>query len=163
MTTTFRKGDPTAGALLAWWRGLEHDRADRAQLRRCATLLQVMQTEAFHAARRRFIAAGMCDADSRKPRLASIVGLAAHLTSMTDEAFPKTCSLGDKPAVSPLRFRQMLEADDDDELFTRIRRVIPLVDGRANVVALAANIWYWGDAVRKSWVYEYAWPAKERA
>ncbi|MGH8674000.1 MAG: type I-E CRISPR-associated protein Cse2/CasB [Burkholderiales bacterium] len=163
MTRPFTQGDSTTGALLGWWRGLEQYRGDRAELRRCAGLLQVMQTEAFHAVRRRLIAAGMSESDSRNPRLAAIVALAAHAKGLSDESLPAAFSSGDKPPVSPLRLRQILDSADDDELFTRLRRVLPLIDGHVNLPALAANVWYWGDAVRKRWVYDYHWPAKQSA
>jgi CRISPR system Cascade subunit CasB len=161
MSQPFTRQDPITGALLAWWRGLEQNRGDRAELRRCADLLQVMQTEAFHSARRRLIGAGLSEADSRNPRLAAIVALAAHVKGLSDQSLPETFSSGDKPPVSPLRFRQILEAADDDELFTRLRRVLPLVDNAVNLATLAADVWYWGDRVRKRWVYDYRWPAKQ--
>ena len=161
MTRPFMPGSPLTGALLAWWRGLEQNRGDRAELRRCADLLQVMQTEAFHGARRRLIAAGLSEADSRSPRLAAIVALAAHVKASSEESLPVAFSSGEKAPVSPLRFRQILEATDDDELFSRLRRVLPLIDGRVNLPALAANVWYWGDTVRKRWVYDYNWPTKQ--
>jgi CRISPR system Cascade subunit CasB len=159
----FTRQDPITGALLSWWRGLEHNRGDRAELRRCADLLQVMQTEAFHAARRRLIAAGLEEAESRRPRLAAIVALAAHVKGLSEQSLPEIFSSADKPPVSPLRFRQILEATDDDELFTRLRRVLPLVGSAINLPTLAADVWYWGDSVRKRWVYDYRWPAKQSA
>jgi len=163
MSSPFAPGSPVTGALLAWWHGLESNRGDRAELRRCADLLQVMQTEAFHAARQRLILAGLSAADSRSPRLAAIVALTAHAKATTGESLPEAFSAGDKPRVSALRFRQILESDDDDELFARLRRVLPLLDGRVNLAALAADIWYWGDRVRKRWVYDYRWPTKQPA
>ena len=163
MNRFFASGSPLTGVLLAWWRGLEQNRGDRAELRRCADLLQVMQSEAFHGARQRLIAAGLSESESRSPRLAAIVALASHVKSSSDESLPAAFSSGDKPPVSPLRFRQILEAADDDELFTRLRRVLPLIDGRVNLPSLAANVWYWGDTVRKRWVYDYNWPNKQSA
>lgn len=163
MSGPFARGSPITGALLSWWRGLEQNRGDRAELRRCADLLQVMQTEAFHDARRRLMEAGLSDADSRRPRLAAIVALAAHVKGLSEESLPETFSSGDKAPVSPLRFRQILEAASDDELFTRLRRVLPLVDSAINLPALAADVWHWGDSVRKRWVYDYRWPAKQVA
>jgi CRISPR system Cascade subunit CasB len=162
MSDAFKTGHSTTGALLAWWRELEQNRGDRAELRRCADLLQVMQTEAFHAARRRLIGAGLSEQESRNPRLAAIIALAAHAKGLSEESLPESFSSGEKrPLVSPLRFRQILDASDDDELFTRLRRVLPLIDARVNLVQLAANVWYWGDSMRKRWIYDYRWPAKQ--
>lgn len=163
MSRPFTRQDPITGALLSWWRGLEQNRGDRAELRRCADLLQVMQTGAFHIARRRLMDAGLSDDDSRRPRLAAIIALAAHVKGSSDQSLPETFSSGETPSVSPLRFRQILEATGDDELFTRLRRVLPLVDSAVNLHALAADVWHWGDSVRKRWVYDYRWPAKQSA
>jgi CRISPR system Cascade subunit CasB len=160
MTRPFTAGDPTIAALLGWWHGLEQRRGHRAELRRCSDLMQVMQTEAFHAARSRLIAGGLPLSDSRNPRLAAITALAAHVRALSDASLAESFSSGDKAAVSPLRFRQILEAGDDDELFTRLRRVLPLINGRVNLAAMAGNVWYWGDAVRKRWVYDYNWPVE---
>ena len=163
MTQPFKSGSPSTAALLAWWRSLENNRGDRAELRRCADLLQVMQTEAFHLARARLIAAGLSAEESRSPRLAAIVALAAHVTAQSEASLPGAFSAGDKPPVSPLRFRQILDAVDDDELFTRLRRVLPLIDDSVSLAALAADVWYWGDRVRRRWVYDYRWPDKQSA
>jgi CRISPR system Cascade subunit CasB len=163
MTGPFATGSPLTGTLLAWWHGLEQNRGDRAELRRCADLLQVMQTQAFHGARQRLVIAGMSDGNSRNPRLAAIIALAVHVKASSEESLPIAFSSGEKPAVSPLRFRQILEAASDDELFTRLRRVLPLIHGRVNLPGMAANVWYWGDTVRKRWVYDYRWPAMQSA
>ncbi|MCS6944995.1 MAG: type I-E CRISPR-associated protein Cse2/CasB [Sutterellaceae bacterium] len=163
MNRPFTRQDPVTDALLYWWRRLEQNRGERAELRRCANLLQVMQTEAFHAARLRLMAAGLSEADSRKPRLPAIVALAAHVKGLSDQSVPETFSSGDRPAVSPQRFRQILETASDDELFARLRRVLPLVDSAINLRALAADVWHWGDNVRKRWVYDYRWPVKQSA
>jgi CRISPR system Cascade subunit CasB len=120
-----------------------------------------MQTESFHALRKRLIAAGLSEADARNPRLAAIAALSAHVKAMTHESLPEAFSADEKARVSPLRFRQILESADDDELFARLRRVLPLLDGRANISSLAADVWYWGDSVRKRWVYSYRWPEKQ--
>jgi CRISPR system Cascade subunit CasB len=163
MTQAFKGGSPVTGALLTWWGSLDSNRGDRAELRRCADLLQVMQTEAFHAARRRLIAAGLSEDEARSPRLAAIVALAAHVKAHAEGSLLAAFSAGETPPVSPLRLRQILDAANDDELFTRLRRILPLVDQRINLAALAADVWYWGDPVRKRWVYDYQWPAKPSA
>jgi CRISPR system Cascade subunit CasB len=163
MSPPFIREDPVTDELLIWWHGLEQARGDRAKLRRCANLLQVMQTESFHATRLRLMTSGLSDVDSRRPRLAAIVAVAAHVKGQSEQSLPETFSTGEKPPVSPLRFRQILEAADDDELFTRLRRVLPLVSGTVNLRALAADVWHWGDKVRKRWVYDYHWPVKQSA
>jgi len=170
MSRQFEPGGPLGKALFRWWKALNDNRGDRAELRRCEDLLQVMQTSAFQRIRRQLVEMGLRPEDSERDRLAAVIGLAAHVTAPTDaeiqKALPRVSeafSEGDKPAVSPLRFRQLLDARTDDELFTRLRRVLPLVKDRVNLFDLANAVFYWGDGVRKRWVYDYRWPAKETA
>lgn len=159
--------DQTVGkALFRWWQSLDDNRADRAELRRCETLLDVMMTPAFQRARRQLIAAGLIQRGGEIDRLPAVVALVAQVTASPNDQHsrPKVAeafSNGDKPPVSPLRFRQVLEARGGDELFTRLRRVLPLAKDQINLFHLANDVFYWGEPVRKRWVYDYRWPAKE--
>jgi CRISPR system Cascade subunit CasB len=69
-------------------------------------------------------------------------------------------SEGDKPCISPLRFTRLLESPDVDALFSGLRRALPLLQHRTDVLALATDVVNWGDAVKKRWAYAYHWPAK---
>lgn len=165
--------DPDAawgGALFAWWSGLDNNRGDRAELRRCNSPLEVMMTPAFHYARRKFLERRPEDGRDAGNRLPLVVGLAAHVTSPAQRnahvalpSLPDAFSRGDRPKVSPLRFRQILEARDDDELFTRVRRVLPMVSSEVSVFSLANDLFWWNDRTRKRWVYDYRWPADNAA
>lgn len=157
-------------AVFRWWKSLDSNRGERAELRRCEDLLQVMQTPAFQRIRRRLIELGLKPEDSEQDRLAAVIGLAAHVSSAAEATvhrelpgLPVAFSEDEKPAISPLRFRQLLDARDDDELFTRLRRVLPLVKERVNLFCLANDVFYWGDKVRKRWIYDYRWPTKQSA
>ncbi len=170
MSRLFDSGLPLGDALFRWWKALEDNRADRSELRRCEDLLQVMQTPAFQRIRRQLLEMGLRPRDSERDRLAAVIGLVACVSSTADPALHRDLprlaeafSDGDKPSVSPLRFRQLLDARTDDELFTRLRRVLPLVKERVNLFELANDVFYWGDSVRRRWVYDYRWPAKESA
>jgi CRISPR system Cascade subunit CasB len=170
MSRLFEPGSPLGDALFRWWKALDDNRGDRAELRRCEDLLQVMQTIGFQRIRSQLVDMGLKPEDSERDRLAAVIGLTAHVTSTADPALhmalphlAEAFSEGDKPAVSPLRFRQLLDARTDDELFTRLRRVLPLVKARVSLFDLANSVFYWGDSVRKRWVYDYRWPAKEPA
>jgi len=170
MSRTFDPDTSCGRALFDWWTGLEQHRGDRAELRRCDTPLAVMMTTAFHYARRRLLERGLSDSQWAKDRLPIIVGLAAHVVSTPDRknhialpSLPDAFSRGDKSPVSPLRFRQILEARDDDERFTRVRRVLPLVGTQVNLFSLANDLYGWGDQTRKRWVYDYRWPSPRDA
>ena len=166
MSRLFEPGTAFGDALLRWWRGLNDNRGDRAELRRCEELLQIMQTPAFQRIRRQLMDMGLKVQASERDRLAAVIGLAAHVTGADPARMPSLAeafSEGDKPAVSPLRFRQLLDSRTDDELFIRLRRVLPLVKDRVNLFDLANSVFYWGDGVRKRLIYDYRWPAKENA
>lgn len=171
MASFFQRNPEVRGALSAWWHSLDRDRGARAELRRCETPLDVMLTPAFHAARARLVAAGLDDArEPIRTRVAVVVGLAAHVDStpratsdgQIGSSPAAAFSEGDPPSVSPLRFRRILAAQDDIELYRLIRRVLPLAPS-VNFHALAGDILDWGDTTRKRWVYAYRWPAKQRA
>lgn len=151
--------------LITWWHGLDHDRGTRAELRRCEKPLDVMLTLAFHAVRARLVQAGLDDGrEPLRSRIAMVIGLAAHLgpDASGNNAPAQAFSEGERPVVSPLRFRRILSAQDDDELYRLLRRVLPLAPG-VNFPALAKDVLNWGDATRKRWVYAYRWPATAKA
>ncbi len=52
------------------------------------------------------------------------------------------------------RFRRLLQATDD-ELLDQMRRLIRLLDGRANVADLARSVIFWNDKIKKDWLLEY--------
>ena len=56
--------------------------------------------------------------------------------------------------LSEARFRRLLQTDARD-LMEQMRRVVRLNKGKANVENLAAAILYWGDRVRKEWIFQY--------
>jgi|SRR5579885_3001098 len=162
MSNPFTEGSAVSAALLRWWKGLEDDRGAGAELRRCHSLLDVMLTPAFQAVRQRLIEAGLKPRASDEDRLAAIIGLAAHLKEAGDQEPAPAFSEGERPAVSPLRFRQILDARDDEELFHRLRRVLPLVE-HLGLSKLARDVFNWDEATRKRWVYGYRWPQKQSA
>jgi CRISPR system Cascade subunit CasB len=164
MAKTFEFESPATKRLWAWWHGLDEDRGARAQLRRCHNLLAVEQTPAFHAVRQVLAEAGLALKTQRQmARLPAVIALLAHLKASTAQSLPQAFSQGDKPVVSPLRFRQLLDARDDEELFTRLRRVLPLIDKAVDPIQLANDVMDWGDVVRRRWVYAYRWPTKQTA
>ena len=54
---------------------------------------------------------------------------------------------------------RLLDAPDSEALFSGVRRVLPLM-GSVDVIALANDLMFWGDAVKKRWAYGYDWPEK---
>jgi CRISPR system Cascade subunit CasB len=149
-----------------WWQRLDADRASRAILRRAPSVTAVALTAPYQRLFRRLCDAGWPqEAPSRlNDRLAAAVGLLAHVERNDDRTLAETMSRQDdeskRPPVSELRFRRVLESPDLDSLFVGIRRVLPLMNNRANILALTNDVIYWNDSIKKRWAYEYIWPEK---
>lgn len=162
---SFRPQQPWGDILLSWWRSLADDTGGRAALRRAAEPTAVVMSPAYQRLYRRLLAAGWPDEPWRRDRLAAAAGLLAHVREVDERSLPAAMSQreGDKPRVGPLRFRRLLESRDVDTLFTGLRRTLPLLQHRADPLALASDVVAWGDGVRKRWAYGYDWPEQKTA
>jgi CRISPR system Cascade subunit CasB len=164
-TLTFQADSAWGRILLDWWRELPNDTGGRATLRRAPDLTAVVMQPAFQRLRRRLLTAGWPDEPWRNDRLAAAAGLLAQVREHAEGALPAAMSQsdGDKPRVSPLRFQRLLESPDVDALFTGLRRTLPLLQHRADVLAIANDLLLWGDGVRKRWAFGYDWPEVKKA
>jgi CRISPR system Cascade subunit CasB len=162
MSRTFERGSASRDALRNWWLGLERDRGTRAELRRCGTALQVTQVPGFHQLRAQLLQAGLSRQQVDSSGLAVVAGALSGLKNSGEKSPPVAFSDGEPAAVSPLRFRQLLEAREADELLLRLRRVLPLASG-IDALQLAFDAFHWSDEIRKRWVYAYRWPSKSHA
>lgn len=159
------KRDNAAGEVLVkWWNELAEDKGGRAELRRAADVTRVVMSPAYQRLHRRLcevLPEGQVPAH-KQDRLAIAAALLAHVKEDDSASVPLAMSRreegGDRPPVSPLRFRRLLETADIDDLFVGLRRVLPLLHHRVNVVALTQDVLNWGDATRKRWAYGYQWP-----
>jgi CRISPR system Cascade subunit CasB len=169
MSDKFNQENAVGKRLLEWWQRLEDDRASRAVLRRAESITAVALSAPYQRLYRilRNVGWNAEDKPYLNDRLAAAVGLLAHVKQNSDVKPAKSMSQrepgADRPAVSELRFVRLLESPDIDALFSGVRRVLPLMDGRINVLALANDILFWGDRVKKDWAYTYEWPAKSAA
>ena len=151
-------------SLLGWWKGLDDNRAARAVLRRAGNVTAVTLTPHYQTLYMRLCAAGWNDEGRtyRRDALAAAVGLLAHVEQDDDRKLVVTMSKppegSDRAPVSPLRFMRLLESPDLEALFTGLRRVLPLMGHRANVLALSNDVIGWSDVVKKQWAYDYVWP-----
>jgi len=139
-----------------WWENLkEYEKGDRAELRRCGDMTEIVLVPAYHDLfnrLRRF--------NPIPGQLAPIAGLSAHVKNLladknfaTQMASPK--ATGGEPLLSNLRFRRLLACSERPELFQSLRRVIQLLDGNVNLYDLADSVYYWGDNVRQRWACDY--------
>lgn len=163
------------GEFLSWWNALHSEtapgpvRADRAALRRADTLSAVACLPAYQRVFRRLAAKheGACWVAYEQDRIAALIGLAAHLKEKDDTSLPEAMSRraegSDRNSVSDLRFSRLLDSPDLDALFVGLRRVMPLIDHRADPARLANDMFGWGEYVRKQWAYAYRWSDKAGA
>lgn len=143
-----------------WWRALYPrdgrqsgpSRAALARLRRAATPMDVMlEPEALRLMTRL--------PRSRKERVAILAGVLAWVREVDDLRIARAIgrsSLDDDQSarVSESRFRRLLQSQAD-ELLNPMRRLVQQMKGRANVEDLADAILYWGDPVKKKWIFDY--------
>lgn len=134
----------------------------RAQLRRASSPSEVLAVEAVHELRV-WLAEARLGRDLQKDplRLALIAVTVAAIKENSPMTLPRrfgerTGSEKDSRYVlSPLRFQRILHAGDDWELAIRLRRALPLVRHTANVDALGADLFFWGDNIRNRWCFDY--------
>ena len=164
--------DGARSVFVSWWHGLTRDnpsgqaRADSAVLRRAGSLTAVACTAAYQRVYRDMAAAqgGSPWREFQQERIAALVALAAHVKSSGVLSLPRAMSEhavgSDRNRVSELRFLRLLDAPDIESLFTGLRRVLPLIEHQVDPLSMADDVFAWGDAVKKDWAYNYAWPKK---
>lgn len=151
-----------AGSIAAeWWRELNPEdgkrtglqRAALAHLRRTRTPLDAMREA---AALRLVQRLPYCDAD----RVAALAGILAWVRENNDSQ-PLARSVGRKSLddteadLSEGRFRRLMQVERDEELMDAMRRLVRLANGTVNVRDLSGSVLYWGDRVRKRWIFDY--------
>ena len=152
---------PSGGSIAYdWWRSLNprevfqsgRQRAALARMRRAATPIEVMQEpEALRLIARM--------PRSNPDRVATLAGVLAGVRE-TDErrvarALGRT-TLDDVQSalLSEGRFRRLLQVNHD-ELMEPMRRLVRMAKGTLNVRDLSSAILYWGDDVKKRWIFDY--------
>ncbi len=150
---SFKTNSPEVKELFKWWVGLNEDRGERAVLRRCGNLVEVVFSPAYHRLRLALGQIGSVNDDG----LALVVGLAARVNDPNDEnTIAKQMATGkDKAKVSGLRFRRLLKVKEKEELYTRMGRIIAMLGGAVNLQSLAQSVYFWNDITRKQWAFEY--------
>ena len=62
---------------------------------------------------------------------------------------------GTKAVVSGLRFRRLIQIDDDEKLFQEMIRVVRLLGEEVDIVSLAHGIYWWNERTKKEWAFAY--------
>lgn len=158
--TIFTEGDDSSDLFVGWWKSLDRDRGERANLRRAASPTEVAFCPCFHRLLGQLRAQGYPLPNESASGLAAGAGLAAHVKSnLNNASFAQQMATpkkhGGSARVSGLRFRRLLAVSDRDELYPQLVRVIRLLDGKVNLVSLANAAFWWNEQTKKEWAYEY--------
>lgn len=155
-----------------WWASLQPvdtdkvklpgNRAALARLRRCSSPLEAA-AEPETAALFRKLGAHQKDIG----RIAVLASVLAHVRDEPKKSPPIARAIGPPPGgqpedavVKPVRFRSLMAARTDAELMIAFRRVVALLDRKADVTDLARVLLGWtddeyGDRVRTRFAFDY--------
>ena len=159
MTDSTPKGAGSIAA--AWWRELNPEnrvqtgpqKAALAHLRRAGTPLEAMREPAALRLIQR-----LPDYEN-KDRVAALAGILAWVEENGHQRVARAIgrsSLDDAGAVmSEGRFRRLLQVVGNEELMDAMRRLVRLANRGVNVRDLSDSVLYWGDGVRKRWIFDY--------
>ncbi len=161
----FTPNSPAGKVLAEWWRELESDRGARAELRRARSPEDAALIPATIDLITRLRATPVAEHKGWLARIPAIAGLAAHLDHNAAkevlalpnrEALPKrmASAKGDRPRVSELRFRRLLQCSRDD-LYRHMIRILAQLDNKAGLFDLADAIFWWGPRIHKAWAFAY--------
>lgn len=160
---TFAHDSPEGQALFQWWSDLQDQRGNRALLRRCGRLVEVVFVPTYHHLRLSLLPFGATGYTG----LAVVAGVLSHVRQHAgDHRFAEQMAgagkEGEDAPVSGLRFRRLLQRRNHDELFPALIRTVRLMDGTAHIYSLANAIYWWNDRVRKEWAFDYYAKAPEQ-
>jgi CRISPR system Cascade subunit CasB len=133
--------------LLSWWSSLKDNHGWRAELRRAEKPEDVLLTKGFRSLYFELLGTKWIK-EEYLLGLATAAGVMAHIEyNDTGYSFAESCAHDTenrkKPIVSELRFSQLQKSRSLEELFTRMRRTIKLLDSKASVVSVADCIMHW--------------------
>ena len=142
-----------------WWadlttKGTGRERAALARIRRAHSPVEVVQEPA--ALR---LLARLSGFRLNVDRVAVLAGVLACVSESEDVPLAKAVGPGGLDAgksaiLAEGRFRRLLQSSQSD-LMEQMRRVVRMNKGKASVEHLARAILFWGDRIKKEWIFDY--------
>lgn len=129
----------------------------RAQLRRAGSVTEALGVSATHELYRQLAATGH-DLRMRRTgpdRLALIAVALAQVRQDHGASVAQRFGRGSPKALSSLRFNALIRAKEPRRLMRPLTRALRIVGGTANVRKLAADLYWWNDATRTKWCFDY--------
>ena len=151
-----------ASTAYEWWQRLTSKegarlgqrRAALARIRRAATPVEVMQEpEALR------LIARLQRRPDQVDQVAILAGILAFVRESDDRTVARavgrrTLDDDQPPLLSEGRFRRLLQVPQG-ELMEAMRRLVRMTKGKANVRDMSSSVLYWGETVKKRWVFDY--------
>ncbi len=154
---------------LQWWRELHGDPAASehwkqkgdagalARLRRASSPVEALaEARTIELAKR---LGAKLDRPHQLARIGTLAAVLAHVKShdgklkMAQMLGPD--NKGESAAMSALRFQRLMAAETPEDLMRQMRNAVKLLKGTANVIDIAAAIYWWNDNTRIRWTYDY--------
>ncbi|HGG60413.1 MAG TPA: type I-E CRISPR-associated protein Cse2/CasB [Gammaproteobacteria bacterium] len=155
MNCTILRDSDSQQAITEWHARLHEDnqRGERARMRRCDSLEEIMLQPTFYR---------LCRNPALRKQpvegLALVAGLLAGVENYDNN--PTAVLLGqskqpgdDNPLFSELRFQRLLASKEPEDLFQNLRRAIAQAGKKANPVLLADEILHW--QAQRKWPDSY--------
>lgn len=155
---------PATDYILEWWENLEHNKGDRAEIKRCKSLADMKKKSSFR--RFYFGLKDKLDENFSEEQAAIIAGLASYIKyeknkhkAEEDKLFAyqmarKKGKESKKPKLSELRFRRLLEIKDREKLYRFLIQVIRLLE-EVNLLNILSIAYFWGDKTKVKLSYAY--------
>ena len=152
------KDSNAVDVVMGWWLDLQEDRAARAQLRRCSTLMGALDIQQTHR-----LLKNIKYKDLHNPAITLAVILAYEDKSKNfGSSFAKVLGKGDdSKLLSNLRFGSLLQSlvkreEDWGAVIRNLRRAIKIAKGESfNVRKLVGDILFFNEQTQRDWTYDY--------
>ena len=145
-----------------WWRtAIAADtgraRKTRAELRRADTPLAILGVSAVHDLYRSLAEAGydLRRQEEGPDRLALLAVTLANLNEGKGAVAARRFGVGKSPPLSAIRFETIIRTEAPRDLIRPIVRALAIIDGRADLRALAQDLFCWDEETRASWCFDY--------
>jgi CRISPR system Cascade subunit CasB len=133
-----------------------------AQLRRAATPIDALEEPSVFDLYKR-LGFGRSEVDRRLPRVAATAAVLSHIRTDAEAGSGHRRRFAEilgqppeRPIMSPLRFKRLLAATEDQDLMIAFRRAVKLAGARnINVGDVAASILDWSERCRMRWAFDY--------
>ena len=130
-----------------WWKWLDQNRGDRAQLRRANSPDDILLSPPFFHFLQQMPDKWSNGNDIPLSDAAMVAAVLAHVRSISDTPFAKALAThregGSTPIMSELRFQQLQKSQYPDEFFRRLCRAIAMLKGKASITDLAESVLLW--------------------